>query len=110
MKNFLLIIRGEGPTDSSPEQMQQMLEDYKQWAGSLGEAYVDGQRLENTGVLLESKDTITTDGPFLEAKEIIAGYVIVQTGDFEQAVDIAKNCPLADHCQIEVRPVLSLPN
>ena len=110
MKNFLLIIRGAGPTDSSPEQMQQMLMDYKNWASSLGAAYVDGQRLEDNGVMVESKSTITTDGPFLESKEIIAGYVIVQADDFDGAVDIAKNCPLIDHCQIEVRPVLSLPN
>lgn len=109
MKNFLFIIRGEGPTDASPEQMQQALMQYKQWASSLGSTYVDGQRLENTGVLLEDKSTIVTDGPFLESKEIIAGYVIVQSSNLEDAIEVAKNCPLVDHCMLEVRPVLSLP-
>ena len=109
MKKYLLIIKGEGPTNNSPEQLQQALMEYKQWAGSLGAAYIDGQRLESNGVLLEDKTTVTTDGPFLESKEIIAGYVIVEATDLDAAVALAKDCPLINHCMLEVRPVLSLP-
>ena len=109
MKKFLLIIKGEGPTTDSPEQLQQALMQYRDWAAGLGSAYVDGQRLENTGVLLENSSKITTDGPFLASKEIIAGYIIVQAEDMDAAVDIAKNCPLIEHCMLEVRPVLALP-
>lgn len=104
-----MIIKGAGPTTDSPEQMQQALMEYKQWAGGLGKAYIDGQRLENNGVLLENKTTLTTDGPFLESKEIIAGYVIIEAEHLDAAVSIAKNCPLINHCMLEVRPVLSLP-
>ena len=109
MKKYLLIIKGEGPTTDSPEQLQQALMEYKQWAGELGAAYIDGQRLENSGVLLENKTTLTTDGPFLESKEIIAGYVIIEAIDLDAAISIAKACPLINHCMLEVRPVLALP-
>ena len=109
MKKFLLIIKGEGPTSGSPEQLQQALMQYRDWASSLGSAYVDGQRLEHSGALLENKSTVATDGPFLESKEIIAGYIVVEADNMEAAVDIAKNCPLIEHCRLEVRPILALP-
>ena len=109
MKKFLLIIRGEGPTNDSPEQLQQALMQYREWAAALGPAYIDGQRLENSGVMVENKRAIATDGPFLESKEIIAGYVIVEADNLEDAVNIARSCPLIDHCMLEVRPVLALP-
>ncbi len=109
MKKFLMIIKGEGPTADSPEQLQKALMDYKQWAGSLGSAYIDGQRLENVGVMLENQTKINTDGPFLASKEIIAGFVMLEAKDLDDAIQMAKNCPLIDHCMLEVRPVMALP-
>jgi hypothetical protein len=69
-----------------------------------------GQPLEPTGRLLTDKDTVLTDGPFLEPKEIIGGYVIVKANDLDEAVEIAKGCPLLAHCEIFVRPVLQVPS
>lgn len=54
---------------------------YQKWASGLGDKLVAGQRLENVGAHLKSKEDITTDGPFLEANEIIAGYIIIKAKD-----------------------------
>ncbi len=108
MKDYLLIIKG-GMNDASPEEMQQAMHDYMSWAQELGDQYIDGQRLEKEGKLLEG-DNVMTDGPFLEPKEIIAGYIIVKANDLDEAATIAKGCSLMEHCQIEVRPILALPN
>lgn len=108
MKQYLLIIKGAGVRASSPEEMQKSLQDYMAWAGKIGDHYVDGQRLELEGALLEG-DKISTDGPFLEAKEVIAGFIIINAKDQAQANEIAKDCPLLEHCGIEVRAILTPP-
>ena len=106
MKPYLLIIKGAGPKEGSPAQMQQALSAYQDWAMGLKDQYVDGQRLEDHGALVQNKNTVLTDGPFLEAKEIIAGYIIVNVDSLDAAIAIAQGCPLIGHCMIEVRPVL----
>ena len=107
MKPYLLIIKGAGPKAGSPEEVQQAFKAYQDWAMNLKEQYVDGQRLAGEGALVQNKNTVLTDGPFLEAKEIIAGYILVNVEDLKSAIAIAQGCPLIGHCMIEVRPVLT---
>lgn len=74
MQEFLLILKGDGMATLSPEEIQKLLTDYKAWVRGLGEKYITGLRLQNTGALVWDKNTIFTDGPFLEPKELIASY------------------------------------
>lgn len=48
---------------------------------------------------------IVTDGPFTEAKEVIAGFWLIQVKSKEEAVEWAKRCPLPEHGLIEIRQV-----
>ena len=48
-----------------------------------------------------------TDGPFIEAKEQFAGYLLVDVDTLDRAVDIAARWPDAQHFAMEVRPVVS---
>jgi hypothetical protein len=50
-----------------------------------------------------------TDGPYIESKEVLAGYSLLETGSIEEAVDIAKTWPGVDRGWIvmEVRPVMA---
>ena len=50
-----------------------------------------------------------SDGPFSEAKEQMAGFVLVEARDMNEAVGIASGIPLARYGQIELRPVYTLP-
>ena len=48
---------------------------------------------------------IVTDGPFTEAKEVIAGFWIVQAKSKEEALEWARRCPLPENGVIEIRQV-----
>ena len=47
----------------------------------------------------------TTDGPFMETKEMLAGFAILEAKDLNEAVRLASGMPLAKLGDIEVRPV-----
>lgn len=106
MKEFLLILRGDGMNHLSPNELQDIMTQYQTWVADLGDSYLGGQRLEDNGALLTSKtDKIKTDGPFLESKEIIAGYFIIQAKDQEEANRMASSAPHLGLYAIEVRPI-----
>jgi len=106
MKEFLLILKGDGMDHLSPGELQGIMADYQDWVERLGGNYLGGQRLESNGALLSSKtDSILTDGPFLEPKEIIAGFFLIQAKDQEKANSIALSSPHLGLYTIEVRPI-----
>lgn len=102
----MIILKGKGALDYSPEELQSRMEAYQKWAAGLGDKYVTGQRLENTGAHLKSKEEISTDGPFLEANEIIAGYIIFKAEDQQEAIEISKTLPLLQYFELFVRPLV----
>jgi hypothetical protein len=62
-----------------------------------------------TRVAVREGRTITTDGPFAEAKELLAGFYLVDCDSHERAVEIAARVPgMAELGLVEVRPVLDL--
>lgn len=61
-----------------------------------------------TQVTVTAGKTITTDGPFAEAKEHLAGFYLVDCESKERAVEIAARIPEAELGLVEVRPVMSL--
>lgn len=106
MQEFLLILKGDGMNHLSPNELQDIFTEYKTWADKLGEQYITGQRLEESGSVLTDKDTdIITDGPFLESKEIIAGFFLIQAEDIDEANRIAQSSPHLGLYSIEVRPI-----
>lgn len=48
-----------------------------------------------------------TDGPYIETKEQMAGYVLIDVPDMAEAVKLAGSDPMAEYGTIEVRPVFS---
>lgn len=49
-----------------------------------------------------------TDGPFIETKEVIGGYWLIQTQSKEEAIEWARRCPAADGDVIEIRQVFEM--
>jgi len=49
-----------------------------------------------------------TDGPFIETKELLGGFLYVEARDFDEAIELASNCPMARMGSIEVRQQLKL--
>jgi len=52
--------------------------------------------------------TVTSDGPFAEAKELLAGFFLVECQSMDRAVEVAARVPEAELGLVEVRPVLEL--
>jgi hypothetical protein len=50
-------------------------------------------------------DVMITDGPFAETKEQIAGFLIVECKDLDEAIEVATGVPAAWYGTVEVRPV-----
>jgi hypothetical protein len=50
-----------------------------------------------------------TDGPFAEAKDVVAGYIVVEASNLEEAVALSEGCPILEvGGSVEVRPVQKL--
>lgn len=106
MKSYLVLIKGKGALDYSPEELERRLAEYRAWVDTLGERHLGANRLENEGVHILKRGTMTTDGPFLEAKEIIAGYIILQAESLQEAAQLAETCPLLQYFELFVRPMV----
>ena len=48
------------------------------------------------------------DGPFAETKEFLAGFILIEARDFNDAVRIAEGIPMAGYGSVEVRPIMAL--
>jgi hypothetical protein len=105
MNQFLIIVRGSDHATASPEATQKRLELFGQWMEKVLQGrYVGGAPLEATdGRLLKSKSEVLTDGPFMESKEMISGYVIINANDIQEATELTRQCPLLDQFQLELR-------
>ncbi|RXF69382.1 YciI family protein [Arcticibacter tournemirensis] len=113
MKEFILIFRNsvtEG-TKPSPEQMQQLLTDWMNWMGGVAahDKLADkGNRLSMSEGKTVKPGNVLTDGPYTEVKEFINGYIIVKTDTIDDAVAIARECPILNiGGNVEVRRVVS---
>jgi hypothetical protein len=112
MANFLFGYRGSAEASMSPEEMQQMMQKWGSW---IGEAMAKGWMVNPGDALtLEGRvvdaSKVVTDGPFVESKEIVGGYSIVQADTVEDAAELAKGCPaLLAGGKVEVRALAGLP-
>ena len=107
MKHYLLLLKGKKELNYSPEQLQKRLEEYRNWVSTIEAHYVADNRLEKSGAHIKQKNNIKTDGPFLEAKEVIAGFIIIKAKDIHQAIKISNSSPLLTYFEIFVRPMMS---
>ena len=105
MNQFLIIIRGNYVMPTSPEQVQQNLAVFNDWVQQvLKGRFVAGAPLDDSeGRLLKSKTEVLTDGPFMESKEMVSGYIIINANDLSEATELTKQCPLINNYQLEVR-------
>ena len=94
MAKFLFIYRESTVSRSqpSPEEMQALGAAWGAWMQKFGAAIMPGgDGLKRTGRIL--KDGLVTDGPYVEAKEIIVSFTIIQADDYDAALAIARECP-----------------
>jgi hypothetical protein len=111
MSEFTYLFRGR-ETSASPEQMQKSMEKWVAWfkdLGAKGHIKDPGHPLENTGKVVKGKQHLVSDGPYAETKDVVGGYIVVEAKDLEEAVKLAKGCPILEvGGSVEVRPIQKL--
>lgn len=107
---YLLLLRGTQLEKSlSPDDLQLAMERFTGWFQRLTQdgKIKGGQPLAPSGEVISRSLRPSGDGPFIESKEAVGGYVLVEVADFEEARQLANECPLLDYGSlVEVRPVL----
>ena len=110
MAQYLILIyeSEEGYATASPEVFQEVMEAHNRFAqqvGELGGQLLGGNALQPTTTATTIRSDIVTDGPFVETKEALGGYYLIEAKDLDQALVIGKACP-APYGGVEVRPVM----
>lgn len=120
MRYALLIADAEtanpSPQPPDPAIWEQVTNEYNAYTQMLRDrgAYLGGEALEPnptaTTVRIKDGERIVTDGPFVEAKEAIGGFYLVEARDLDEAIELAAACPGAKFGAIEIRPVIDFSN
>jgi hypothetical protein len=96
------------PMDLTPEY-EELLERYPAQVAELGGKPVTGFALQPSTTATSIRGDIVTDGPFIEAKEVVAGFFILEAPDLHTAIQIAKLNPATRDGGVEVRPLFFPP-
>jgi hypothetical protein len=117
MHYVMLICGEEAAGEQPPEQVESFMKEVFAWfeqqqaAGTIAHA---GEHLQPTPTAKTIRPdgpggTLVTDGPFVEVKEALGGFVVLEADSLERAVEIARTWPGVTYpdTAVEVRPVFS---
>lgn len=112
MKKYMLIFIG--PTYEelgiSPEQLQERMGRWFAWTEKLSQQGIlqGGEALHAEAKRVSGSDRVVTDGPFVESKELVGGYFVVNADSVESAIEIAQDFPDYDlQGGVEIREVMN---
>ena len=114
MSEFVYLFRsseaGAQEAMGTPERAQQSMQRWLAWIRNLetnGHLKNRGQPLERTGRVVRGTRKVVTDGPYIEAKDLVLGFIIVSARDLDEAAELASKCPIVEGGgSVEVRPVM----
>jgi hypothetical protein len=115
-EKFIFVFRGgdtHPETANDSKEDREYIQSWITWMQGLSQKgiLVGAENLQRTGKQVNGKSKVVTDGPFIVAKEMVNGYIIVNAKDIDEAVEIAKGCPIfKENGKVEVRPVQKLEN
>lgn len=97
---------------SSPEKWQEHMQKWMKWMGDLSAngKMLGAQPLSRSGKVVKGTKKVVSDGPFLEGKEMVGGYLICRAENYDEAVQVSKGCPIFqfDDGIVEVREIQEL--
>jgi hypothetical protein len=115
MAKYMLLIYGnyEQWNAMTPEQGAAHMAAHATFQATAGTSLLDGAQLaaESTATTVRSDgadDVTITDGPFLETKEALGGYYVIEAADLDGAIKAASMLPEVRHSHsgVEIRPVV----
>lgn len=114
---YLALLYGDekAAENDTPEQQQAEIEGYFAFnaiAKAQG-AFVGGEALMPSAmaksVRVRDGETLVTDGPFAETREVLGGFYLLQCETEEEAIALAAQIPAARNGTVEVRPIMVIP-
>lgn len=113
MAKFMLIVLeppGKGFSSFAPEQAQRLGQLARVWADGLRAAgrHISGEKLREEGGKVIGKQRergVVIDGPYAEAKEVVGGYMTIRAESYDEAVEVARSCPLLEYARLAIRQV-----
>jgi hypothetical protein len=114
MEKFMFLFRGgdhHAHNAKDSKEAKENMQAWMNWMGDLGQKGIltGGEPLQPQGKQVTGKNKVVTDGPFMEAKEFVGGYLIINAKDLNDAVKISKGCPIfEENGKLEVRPIQSM--
>ena len=111
MPQYILLINEPTEGGLPPSEQEAQSQRWAEYAQSLGQAgaMVGGERLRpvDTATTLRVRDgeTLLTDGPFADTKEVLGGYFVVDVPSLDDAIKWAGRMPHVGYGSVEVRPI-----
>jgi hypothetical protein len=110
MAQYLILIyeSESGWANATPEQFKAAMDAHNAFpaqAEAAGGKMLGGNALQPTGTATSIRSDVVTDGPFVETKEALGGYYLIEAADLDTALAIGKLCP-APFGGVEVRPIM----
>jgi hypothetical protein len=110
MKEFLFVFRTDfkAMPKGSPEEMKAMTKKWQNWIGGIAAQnnLVQTGKWLNSGGKVVKANGVITDGSYTEIKEAIGGYMFIKAESSEEAIELAKGCPiLAIGGNVEIREI-----
>lgn len=114
MAKYLVLIYGDEQqwAARSRQQLQELSEGHAAFRAAAGTAVLGGHELAeaSTATTLRTDPSgrlTTTDGPFLETKEALGGYYLLEAADLDEAIALVARLPEVSegHSGVEIRPV-----
>ena len=114
MKEFMMIFRHQYSAAYTPsrEEMQQGIKEWQNWIGGIAAQvkFVSTHQLGMDAKILKP-DTTVADGPYAESNEVVGGNIVVKASSLEEAVEMAKGCPILKMGgNVEVRNTITYNN
>ncbi|MEU1643064.1 YciI family protein [Micromonospora zamorensis] len=115
MAKYLILIHGDERqwAAMSQQELQKRDEAHRAFCAAAGPAVLDGQQLEPAAVATTLRTDphgrlAITDGPFLETKEAVGGYYLIEAPDLDEVISLASRLyeVSAGHSGVEIRPVV----
>jgi hypothetical protein len=113
MEKFLLLIREDLQfrANLTPAEFRHNLQIMTKWVEGMAQSgnFLNADPLTNKGAYI-GQNYVLSDGPFIEAKESISGFILIQAESLDQAVSFAQLCPLVLNgtAAVEVRHIMHM--
>jgi hypothetical protein len=112
---YMLLIYGPAEGGPSPEELEAEFPRWFEYQAAIERSgvFLAGDPLQGretaTTVRVRDGETLVTDGPFAETKELLGGYYLIDAPDLDTALEWAGKMPNIHYGSVEVRPIMEIP-